>query len=124
MKSHNGTEDTSDDVTATCTITGKVTYTSLSVGTVLHTGDTFYTGSTVCFAGTTNASFVTGNGVITIVEATKSGYNNKYYQFMRGSNGTWPNWSYVVKDNTDGVYITGGSGTSGDRFTLAVHTTN
>ena len=28
----NGTEDTSDDVAATCTITGKVTYTSLSAG--------------------------------------------------------------------------------------------
>ena len=120
----NGTEDTSDDVTATCTITGKVTYTSLSVGTVLHTGDTFYTGSTVYFAGSTNASFATSNGVITIVEATKTGYNNKYYQCQRGSNGTYPNWSYVVKDNTDGLYITGGSGTSGDRFTLAVHTTN
>ena len=40
----NGTEDTSDDVTATCTITGKVTYTSLKAGDVLHVGDTFYVG--------------------------------------------------------------------------------
>ena len=118
----NGTEDTSDDVTATCTITGKVTYTSLSVDTVLHTGDTFYTGSTVYFQGSTNVSFTANMGVITIIEATKSGYNNKYYQCQRGSNGTYPNWSYVVKDNTDGIYITGGSGTSQDRFTLAVHT--
>ena len=119
----NGTEDTSDDVTATCTITGKVTYTSLKAGDVLHTGDTFYTGSTVYFAGSTNASFPTSAGVITIVEATKDGYTGKFYQFKRSSNGTWPNWSYSVKDNTDGVYITGGSGTSSnDRFTLAVHT--
>ena len=118
----NGTEDTSDDVTTTCTITGKVTYTSLSVGTVLRTGDTFYTGNTVCFQGSTKASFGTSNGVITIVEAEKTGYNNKYYQCRRGSNGTYPNWSYVVKDNTDGLYITGGSGTSQDSFTLAVHT--
>ena len=119
----NGTEDTSDDVTATCTITGKVTYTSLSVGTVLHTGDTFYTGSTVYFKGSTNVSFTANNGVITIIEAEKSGYNNKYYQCQRASNGTYPNWGYVVKDNTDGIYITGGSGTStSDRFTLAVHT--
>ncbi|MDY6396574.1 MAG: InlB B-repeat-containing protein [Treponema sp.] len=119
----NGTEDTSDDVTATCTITGKVTYTSLKAGDVLHTGDTFYTGSTVYFKGNTNASFSTTMGVITIVEATKDGYTGKFYQFKRSSNGTWPNWSYSVKDNTDGVYITGGSGTSsGDRFTLAVHT--
>ena len=118
----NGTEDTSDDVTATCTITGKVTYTSLSVGTVLHTGDTFYTGSTVYFQGSTNVSFTANMGVITIIEATKSSYNNKYYQCQRASNGTYPNWSYVVKDNTDGIYITGGSGTSSDKFTLAVHT--
>ena len=118
----NGTEDTSDDVKATCTITGKVTYTSLSVGTVLHTGDTFYTGSTVYFQGSTAASFTANMGVITIIEATKSGYNNKYYQCQRGSNGTYPNWAYVVKDNTDGIYITGGSGTKSDKFTLAVHT--
>jgi len=118
----NGTEDTSDDVTATCTITGKVTYTSLSVGTVLHTGDTFYTGSTVYLQGSTNVSFTANNGVITIIEAAKSGYNNKYYQCQRASNGTYPNWGYVVKDNTDGIYITGGSGTSSDKFTLAVHT--
>lgn len=118
----NGTEDTSDDVTTTCTITGKVTYTSLSVGTVLRTGDTFYTGNTVYFQGSTSTSFTTSNGVITIVEATKSG--KKYYQCQRGSNGTYPNWSYVVKDNTDGLYITGGSGTDSDKFTLAVHTTN
>ena len=113
---------TAGDKTATCTITGKVTYTSLSVGTVLHTGDTFYTGSTVYFQGSTAASFTANMGVITIIEATKSGYNNKYYQCQRGSNGTYPNWSYVVKDNTDGIYITGGSGTSQDKFTLAVHT--
>ena len=118
----NGTEDTSDDVTTTCTITGKVTYTSLSVGTVLRTGDTFYTGNTVYFQGSTATSFGTSNGVITIVEAEKAGFNNKYYQCQRGSNGTYPSWSYVVKDNTDGLYITGGSGTSQDRFTLAVHT--
>ncbi len=118
----NGTEDTSDDVTTTCTITGKVTYTSLSVGTVLRTGDTFYTGNTVYLRGSTNTSFTTSYGVITIVEAEKPGYNNKYYQCQRGSNGTYTNWGYVVKDNTDGLYITGGSGTSQDRFTLAVHT--
>lgn len=114
---------TAGDKTATCTITGKVTYTSLSVGTVLHTGDTFYTGNKVYFQGSNNkVSFGTSNGVITIVEAEKTGYNNKYYQCKRGSNGTYPNWSYVVKDNTDGLYITGGSGTSQDAFTLAVHT--
>ena len=104
--------------TATCTITGKVIYTSLSVGTVLHTGDTFYTGSTVQFkVGNSNASFTTTNGVITVVE------DNGYYKFKRGSNGTMPNWTaFRVQNNTDGIYITGGSGTSSDRFTLAVHT--
>ena len=104
--------------TATCTITGKVIYTSLSVGTVLHTGDTFYIGSTVLFkVGNSNASFTTTNGVITVVE------DNGYYKFKRGSNGTMPNWTaFRVQNNTDGIYITGGSGTSSDRFTLAVHT--
>ena len=119
----NGTEDTSDDVTATCTITGKVTYTSLSVGTVLRTGDTFYTGENVYFNTNPAMSFFANNGVITVVEDTSG--SSKYYKFQRGSNGTIPNvTAYKIKDNTDGVYITGGSGTSSDKFTLAVHTTN
>ena len=113
----NGTEDTSDDVAATCTITGKVTYTSLSAGTVLHVGDTFYAGK-VYFNTTPYVSFQDSNGVITLVE------NNGCYKFKRGSNGTMPNvTAYKVKDNTDGIYIVSGSGTStSDRFTLAVHT--
>ena len=111
----NGTEDTSDDVTATCTITGKVTYTSLSAGTVLHVGDTFYAGK-VYFKTTPNMSFIDSSGVITLVE------DNGYYMFKRGSNGTMPNVKYKIKDNTDGVYIVSGSGTTSDRFTLAVHT--
>ena len=107
--------------TATCTITGKVTYTSLSAGTVIHVGDTFYTGGSVAFQTTPPMSFNASNGVITLVEATSG--SSKYYKFQRGSNGTMPNvTAYKVKDNTDGVYITGGSGTSSDKFTLAVHT--
>ena len=112
---------TAGDKTATCTITGKVTYTSLSVGTVLRTGDTFYTGGSVSFNTTPAMTFNGSNGVITVVEATSG--SNKYYKFQRGSNGTMPNvTSFKVTDSTDGVYITGGSGTSSDRFTLAVHT--
>ena len=112
----NGTEDTSDDVSAACTITGKVTYTSLSPGTVLHVGDTFYAGQ-VYFATKPLMSFNDSNGVITLVE------DNGCYKFKRGSNGTMPNvTAYKVKDNTDGVYIVSGSGTSSDRFTIAVHT--
>ena len=108
-------------VIATCTITGKVTYTSLSAGTVIHVGDTFYTGGSVAFQTTPPMSFNASNGVITLVEATSG--SSKYYKFQRGSNGTMPNvTAYKVKDNTDGVYITGGSGTSSDKFTLAVHT--
>lgn len=107
-------------VIATCTITGKVTYTSLSVGTVIHVGDTFYTGGSVAFQTQPLMTFNASNGVITLVEATSG--SSKYYKFQRGSNGTMPNvTAYKVKDNTDGVYITGGSGTSQDRFTLAVH---
>ena len=113
----NGTEDTSDDVTATCTITGKVTYTSLSAGTVLHVGDTFYAGK-VYFNTTPAVSFQDSNGVITLVE------NNGCYKFQRGSNGTMPNvTAYKIKDNTDGIYIVSGSGTStSDKFVLSVHT--
>ena len=108
---------TAGDKTATCTITGKVTYTSLSAGTVLHVGDTFYAGS-VYFNTSPLVSFQDSNGVITLVE------NNGCYKFKRGSNGTMPNvTAYKIKDNTDGIYIVSGSGTStSDKFTLAVHT--
>ena len=113
----NGTDDTSDDVSATCTITGKVTYTSLSPGTVLHVGDTFYAGKAY-FNTKPAVNFNDSNGVITLVE------DNGCYKFKRGSNGTMPNvTAYKVKDNTDGIYIVSGSGTStSDRFTIAVHT--
>ena len=109
---------TAGEKSTTCTITGKVTYTSLSVGTVLHVGDTFYTGGTVYFnASGTNVTFATNAGVITLV------VDNGKYKFKRGSNGTMPNMtSYNATSNTDGIYITGGSGTSSsNRFTLAVH---
>ena len=107
---------TAGDKTATCTITGKVTYTSLSAGTVLHVGDTFYAGK-VYFDTTPAASFQDSNGVITLVE------DNGCYKFKRGSNGTMPNvTAYKVKDNTDGIYIVSGSGTTSNKFTLAVHT--
>ena len=43
--------------------------------------------------------------------------------FKRGSNGMIPNvTAYKIKDNTDGVYIVSGVGTTSDKFTLAVHT--
>lgn len=109
---------TAGEKSTTCTITGKVTYTSLSVGTVLHVGDTFYTGGTVYFnASGTNVTFATSAGVITLV------VDNGKYKFKRGSNGTMPNMtSYNATSNTDGIYITGGSGTSSsNKFTLAVH---
>lgn len=107
---------TAGDKTDTCTITGKVTYTSLSAGTVLHVGDTFYAGK-VYFNTTPAVSFQDSNGVITLVE------NNGCYKFQRGSNGTMPNvTAYKIKDNTDGIYIVSGSGTSSDKFVLAVHT--
>ena len=109
---------TAGEKSTTCTITGKVTYTSLSVGTVLHVGDTFYTGGTVYFnASGTNVTFATNAGVITLV------VDNGKYKFKRGSNGTMPNMtSYNATSNTDGIYITGGSGTSSsNKFTLAVH---
>jgi len=103
--------------TATCTITGKVTYTSLKAGDVIRTGDTFYAGN-VYFNTTPSMSFGDSNGVITLVESSG------YYKFKRGSNGSMPNvTSYKVTSNTDGIYIVSGSGTStSDKFTIAVHT--
>lgn len=103
--------------TATCTITGKVTYTSLKAGDVIRTGDTFYAGN-VYFNTKPAMSFNNSNGVITLVE------DSGYYKFKRGSNGSMPNvTSYKVASNTDGIYIVSGSGTStSDKFTLAVHT--
>ena len=107
---------TAGDKTATCTITGKVTYTTLSAGTVLHVGDTFYAGK-VYFNTSPLVNFQDSNGAITVVE------DSGVYKFQRGSNGTKPNvTAYKVKDNTDGVYIVSGSGTSSDKFVLAVHT--
>ena len=107
---------TAGDKTATCTITGKVTYTSLSAGTVLRVGDTFYAGK-VYFNTKPAVSFQDSSGVITLVE------DNGRYKFKRGSNGTMPNvTAYKIKDNTDGIYIVSGSGTTSDKFTLAVHT--
>lgn len=103
--------------TATCTITGKVTYTSLKAGDVIHTGDTFFV-EKVYFNTTPAMSFNNSNGVITLVE------DSGCYKFKRGSNGTMPNvTSYKVASNTDGIYIVSGSGTStSDKFTIAVHT--
>ena len=107
---------TAGDKTATCTITGKVTYTSLSAGTVLHVGDTFYAGN-VYFNTKPLVSFQDSSGVITLVE------HKGCYKFKRGSNGSMPNvTAYKIKDNTDGIYIVSGSGTTSDKFTLAVHT--
>ena len=84
---------------------------------MLHVGDTFYAGN-VYFYTKPAVSFQDSNGVITLVE------NNGCYKFKRGSNGTMPNvTAYKIKDNTDGIYIVSGSGTStSDKFTLAVHT--
>ena len=117
----NGTEDTSDDVTATCTITGKVHHTSLQAGDIILVGETIYTGNTWYVDAKPNTSFGTSAGVITLVEADTNG--TLYYKCSRGSNGTKPNWtSFKVTDNTDGIYIVSGTGTQSDKFVCAVHT--
>ena len=121
----NGTEDTSDDVTTTCTITGKVHHTSLQVGDVIRVGETIYTGDRWYVDITPSTNFTTSNGVITLVEATTGTSTTKYYKCQRGSNGTMPNWnSFKVTDSTDGIYIVSGTGTSSDKFVFAVHTTD
>ncbi|MCR4794457.1 MAG: Ig-like domain-containing protein, partial [Ruminococcus sp.] len=102
--STNGTEDTSDDVTATCTITGKVHHTSLQVGDVIRVGETIYTGDKWQVNISPVTSFTTAHGVITLVE-DKTG-STTYYKMKRGSNGAIPNWtSFKVTDATDGLYI-------------------
>ena len=117
----NGTEDTSDDVTTTCTITGKVHHTSLQAGDIIRVGETIYTGGSWSVDIKPSTSFGTSAGVITLVENETNG--KLYYKFNRGSNNTQPNWtSFRVTDNTDGLYIVSGTGTSSDKFVFAVHT--
>ena len=117
----NGTDDTSDDVTATCTITGKVHHTSLQAGDIILVGETIYTGKTWYVDISPNTSFATSAGVITLVEADTNG--TLYYKCSRGSNGSKPNWTkFKVADNTDGLYIVSGTGTQSDKFVFAVHT--
>ena len=107
--------------TATCTITGKVHHTSLQAGDIIRVGETIYTGKTWYVDISPNTSFATSAGVITLVEADTNG--TLYYKCSRGSNGTKPNWtSFKVTDNTDGIYIVSGTGTSSDKFKFAVHT--
>ncbi len=105
--------------TATCTITGKATYTSatIGVGTVFHVGDTYYAdGTTKQFHAKTNFSFVDGNGAITLV------IDGGSYKFKRGSNGTMIDLGIKPTGSSDGVYIASGAGVSNNRFEIAVHT--
>ncbi|MBQ7539214.1 MAG: InlB B-repeat-containing protein [Treponema sp.] len=112
---------TAGDKTTTCTITGKVHHTSLQAGDIILVGETIYTGNTWYVDVKPNTSFGTSAGVITLVEADTNG--TLYYKCSRGSNGTKPNWtSFKVTDNTDGIYIESGTGTSSDKFVFAVHT--
>lgn len=105
--------------TATCTITGKVTYTSatIGVGTVFHVGDTYYAdGTTKNFHAKTNFSFVNANGAITLV------IDDGYYKFKRGSNGIMIDLGIKPTGSSDGVYIASGAGVSNNKFEIAVHT--
>ena len=97
----------------------QVTYTSatIGVGTVFHVGDTYYAdGTTKNFHAATNFSFINNNGVITLIN------DGGTYKFQRASNDTKVDLGISVTGNSDGVYIVSGSGTSGSRFEIAVHT--
>ena len=98
----------------------QVTYTSatIGVGTVFHVGDTYYAdGTTKSFrAQGTLFSFINSNGVITLIN------DGGTYKFQRGSNDSKVDLGISVTGNSDGVYIESGSGTSGSRFEIAVHT--
>lgn len=76
----NGTDNTSDDVTATCTITGKVHHTSLQAGDVIRVGETIYTGDKWQVNISPNTTFTTAVGVITLVE-DKTG-STTYYNWL------------------------------------------
>ena len=112
---------TAGDKTATCTITGKVHHTSLQAGDIIRVGETIYTGGSWSVNNKPSTTFGTSAGVITLVEKETNG--KLYYKFNRGSNNSTPNWtSFRVKDNTDGLYIVSGTGTSSDKFVFGVHT--
>jgi hypothetical protein len=112
---------TAGDKTATCTITGKVHHTSLQAGDIIRVGETIYTGGSWSVNIKPVTSFGTYAGVITLVEDETNG--KLYYKFSRGSNNSIPNWtSFRVTDNTDGLYIVSGTGTSSDKFVFRVHT--
>lgn len=113
---------TAGDKTTTCTITGKVHHTSLQAGDIILVGETIYTGKTWYVGDVSpNTSFATSAGVITLVEADTNG--TLYYKCSRGSNGTKPNWTkFRVADNTDGIYVVSGTGTSSDKFVFKIHT--
>ena len=106
--------------TATCTITGKVHHTSLQAGDIIRVGETIYTGETWRVDISPVTSFATSAGVITLVENETNG--TLYYKFSRGSNGTKPNWTkFKVQDNTDGIYIISGDGSTSNKFVFGVH---
>ena len=110
---------TAGDKTTNCTITGKVHHTSLQAGDIIRVGETIYTGDKWYVDISPNTSFATSAGVITLVEDGKNG--TLYYKCSR-SNGTKPNWTkFRVADNTDGIYVVSGTGTSSDKFVFAVH---
>ena len=98
--------------TDTCTITGKVTYTSISLGTVIHVGDTLYN---VKYMHMGDKDFSFSNTTVTLIE------NNGNYQFKR-SNGTIISGKIKIQSNTDGVYVSGGSGTNANKWILSAHT--
>ncbi|MBR0078826.1 MAG: Ig-like domain-containing protein, partial [Synergistaceae bacterium] len=112
----NGTTATSDDKTATCTITGKVTYTSLKVNDVIHVGDTVYATSTIFvkYGNKTNSSINKNLGVYTLVN------DGGTYKWTTKGNPVPTQIS--ATSNSYGIYVKSGSGTSNDRFTFAAHT--
>lgn len=97
----------------------QVTYTSatIGVGTVFHVGDTYYAdGTSIYFHAKSNFNFINSNGVITLIN------DGGTYKFQRGSNDSKVDLGISVTGNSDGVYLVSGSGTSGSRFEIAVHT--
>lgn len=107
---------TAGDKTATCTITGKVTYTSLKAGDVIHVGDTVYATSTIYVKyGSTNSSISKNLGVYTLINDSGT------YKWTTSGNPVSTRIS--ATSGPDGIYVvSGGGASSSDRITFAAHT--
>ena len=103
--------------TATCTITGKATYSSLKVGDVIHVGDTVYSTSSIyCdYNGTKSTMNFSIGGVYKLI------IEDGVYKWQR-SNGSNVSIRINNTNSSNGIKVASGSGTSSsNRMTFAAN---